>query len=416
MAPALTDAEAAALAGVHGEGMAIAMRLVVEAARILGAPRLVPIASAHIDGCLYHGDSGTHFAERLAAAGARAAVPTTLNIGAIDLLNPMSVRLSKDERRMALRLMRAYEVLGCRATFTCAPYQAGHRPRAGTDVAWGESNAVAFCNGVLGARTNRYGDFLDIACAIAGRAPCCGLHLPENRRARLLVDAAALPEALKADDTLWPVLGALVGRFAGETVAAVDGLGAYATEDRLKAFGAAAAAFGAVAHFHIVGATPEAPTLAAAFAGARPEETRRLDAGDIADGFALLSTAAPDEAVTAVGIRSPHLSAAEIRTLADRIDGRRLTLPLYANTGRHVLSAIEACGTRAKLDRAGVTLIADTCIVATPIIAGEGVLMTNSGKFANYAPGNIGHKVVFASLADCVETAVSGARTAAPVP
>ena len=85
--------------------------------------------------------------------------------------------------------MRAYEAMGCAATWTCAPYQAGHRPATGTDVAWGESNAVVFCNSVLGARTNRYGDFLDIACAVSARAPDYGLHRPENRRATVVVDA-----------------------------------------------------------------------------------------------------------------------------------------------------------------------------------------------------------------------------------
>ena len=150
---------------------------------MLGADRLIPVASAHIDGALYHGDSGVHFAERLVAGGAKVAVPATLNVGGLDLINPKTVKADSHRYDMALRLMRAYEAMGCRPTWTCSPYHAGHRPKFGQDVAWGESNAVAFCNSVLGARTNRYGDFLDICCAIAGRAPYYGLHLPEKRRA-----------------------------------------------------------------------------------------------------------------------------------------------------------------------------------------------------------------------------------------
>jgi len=412
--PALTADERGRLAGADGEGAAIAMRLVLEAASLLGAPRLVPVASAHVDGVLYHGDSGTRFAERLVAAGARVAVPTTLNVGAIDLLNPASVRLPQAERRSALRLMRAHEALGCRATFTCAPYEAGHRPAAGTDVAWGESNAVAFCNAVLGARTNRYGDFLDIACAIAGRAPFTGLHDPARRHARLLFDASALPQTLKADEALWPVLGALAGREAGDAVLAIDGLAPFADEARLKAFGAAAAAFGAVALFHVVGATPEAPTRAAAFGGGGPQETRTLSAADIEDAFARMSTAPGDAPVTAVAVGSPHLSLDECRGLADRLAGRRVRIPLYAHTGRHVLAAPGAGDTVRRLKESGVTLVTDTCIVTTPILPPDGVLMTNSGKFATYAPGNTGHAAVFARLADCVETAVTGARVATP--
>lgn len=407
---ALSREEEAALAGAAGEGKAIAMRLLTGAARLLGADRLVPVRSAHIDGCLYHGDSGTRFAERLVEAGARVAVPTTLNVGAIDLLNPASVRLPPEERRMALRLMRAHESLGCRATFTCAPYQAGHRPEPGTDVAWGESNAVAFCNSVLGARTNRYGDFLDIACAIAGRAPFTGLHVPQNRRARILFDASHVSADLLADEIIWPVLGALIGRRAGDTVAAVDGLAPYAGEDRLKAMCAAGAAYGALALCHVVGVTPEAPDRASALGGEPAEETHLLTDEDIADNLAHLSTADPGAAVTAVGIGSPHLSLAECEALALRLDGRTLRLPFYANTGRHVMAALEASGTRARLERAGVIFVVDTCIVTTAILEGTGVLMTNSGKFANYAPGNIGHSVVFAPLEECVETAVRGAR------
>ena len=154
----------------------MAMRIVAETARLMGAHHLLPIESAHIDGALYHGDSGTLFAERLVAGGAKVSVRATLNVGAIDLTGCSRNQLPPHELAMATRMMHAYRQLGCEPTWTCAPYQAGHRPRLGSQVAWGESNAVAFCNSVLGARTNRYGDFLDIACAIAGRAPDYGLH------------------------------------------------------------------------------------------------------------------------------------------------------------------------------------------------------------------------------------------------
>ena len=168
----------------------MAMRIVAETARLMGAERLIPIESAHIDGALYHGDSGTLFAERLVAGGAKTSVRATLNVGAIDLTGCSRNRLPPHELEMAKRMMTAYRQLGCEPTWTCAPYQAGHRPRFGSQVAWGESNAVAFCNSVLGARTNRYGDFLDIACAISGRAPDYGLHRTENRRATVVFDVS----------------------------------------------------------------------------------------------------------------------------------------------------------------------------------------------------------------------------------
>jgi hypothetical protein len=405
---ALTADECALASGADGEGAAMAMRIVAESARLLGAGRLIPIASAHIDGALYHGDSGTLFAEKLVAGGARVAVRATLNVGALDLLGCSRVRLEGHTREMAKRLMRAYETMGCEPSWTCAPYQAGHRPTLGTDVAWGESNAVAFCNSVLGARTNRYGDFLDIACAIAGRAPDCGLHRPENRMATVVMAVSKLSAELRSSDVFWPVLGTLFGREVGSAVGVVDGLQGCASEDRLKAFGAAAASAGGAALFHIAGVTPEAPSLEAALApGAKPTVIE-VDGDRITAALATLSTAAGDT-VDAVAIGSPHLSLAEIDALERLIAGRRLSRPLHACTGRHVIAALDRDGRRAALEKLGVIFVADTCVVVTPILpAGGGVLMTNSGKFAHYAPGNTGYAVVYGSLAECVETAVTG--------
>ncbi|MHA6644196.1 aconitase X [Mesorhizobium sp. A623] len=408
MALDLTPEQRSIAAG--SDGAAMAMRIVAESARLLGAQRLIPIASAHIDGALYHGDSGTLFAERLVAGGAKVAVRATLNVGALDLMGCSKVRLEEPQRGMARRMMEAYRKLGCEPSWTCAPYQAGHRPAQGSDVAWGESNAVVFCNSVLGARTNRYGDFLDIACAIAGHAPDYGLHRPENRRATLLFDVSGLPAAFLHSEIAWPILGSLYGREAGSAVGVVSGISRHPGEDALKAFGAAAASSGAVGLFHIAGVTPEAPDTDAALGGVEPETVIRVTVEMVAAARAALSTAVKPQAIDAVAIGSPHLSAAEFETLERRIAGRRLSVPFYACTGRHVLALLEQNGRRASLEASSVTIVADTCVVVTPIlpVLTDGVLMTNSGKFAHYAPGNTGYFVLYGSLADCVESAVLG--------
>lgn len=406
----LSAEEKAIAAGRDGAGAAAAMRIVAETAALMGAPRLIPIASAHIDGALYHGDSGTLFAERLVEGGARVAVRATLNVGALDLTGCSKVRLQGHERQMARRMMTAYRELGCEPSWTCAPYQAGHRPAPGTDVAWGESNAVVFCNSVLGARTNRYGDFLDIACAVAGRAPDYGLHRPQNRRARLVFDVSALPRAFLRSEAAWPVLGSLYGRETGNTVGVVTGVEENPGEDALKAFGAAAASSGAVGLFHIAGVTPEAANAETALGGGEPEAVVRVTPDMVAAARAGLSTARGTDRIDAIAIGSPHLSIVEFETLERLIAGRRLKVPFYACTGRHALAELERSRRRGTLEAAGVTIVADTCVVATPILPEltGGVLMTNSGKFAHYAPGNTGYDVVYGSLAECVESASAG--------
>lgn len=398
------------LAGARGQGTAMALRIVADTARLMGAQSLVPVQSAHIDGALYHGDSGTLFAEKLVELGAKVSIRATLNVGGLDLMGCSKVNLPAHEREMAGRMMRAYIALGCEPTWTCAPYQAGHRPALGSDVAWGESNAVVFCNSVLGARTNRYGDFLDIACAISGHAPLYGLHLAANRRAKFAFDLCALSEETINLEIAWPVLGSLYGRLAGTEVGVVTGVKQHPGEDALKAFGAAAASTGGVGLFHILGVTPEAPDMATVTGGEAVRETFMITDEMFRDTQRRLATVQGATSIDAVAIGSPHLSTAEFATLTRLIAGRTLAVPFYACTGRHALSEIEANGMRGALEACGVTVVADTCVVVTPILKNMtgGVLMTNSGKFAQYAPGNTGYGVLFGSLAECVESAILG--------
>lgn len=406
----LTSDERAIAEGARGQGAAMAMRIVAETARLMGATRLLPIESAHIDGALYHGDSGTLFAEKLVAGGARVGVRATLNVGAIDLTGCSRNRLPEHEHAMAQRMMAAYRQLGCEPTWTCAPYQAGHRPHFGSQVAWGESNAVAFCNSVLGARTNRYGDFLDIACAIAGRAPDYGLHRTENRVATVAFDVSALDHAFLTSDVAWPVLGNLYGRVIGNAVGVITGLRMRPREDILKAFGAAAASSGAVGLFHVAGATPEAPDEATALNHQPPQERIHVTPEMVRDAQRRLSTAEAPDRIDAVAIGSPHLSLEEFESLRAALRGRVVAVPIYACTGRHVLRVLERDGHRTELEACGVVIVADTCVVVTPILPEKpgAILMTNSGKFAHYAPSNTGYSVLYASLADCVESAVAG--------
>ena len=402
----LSAAERAMAEGEAGAACAMALRIVADTARMLGADKLVPIASAHIDGCLYHGDSGTLFAERLVVEGGAVAVPTTLNVGALDLLHAGRVHLPPGREAMARRLMDAYRALGCRPTWTCAPYQAGHRPALGQHVAWGESNAVVFCNSVLGARTERYGDFLDICAALCGRAPETGLHLDENRRATLAIDCCGLADQLVEEEAFWPVLGAWLGAAVGGRVAVFTGLSpSHLDEDRLKAMGAAAASSGAVGLFHIAGVTPEEPRLCPG------HDSIRLTGPMLHEARDRLSTTkvAQGEAIDAVAVGSPHFSLEEFRRLFALLRGRKSRIPFYVCTGRHALDALQAAGLSPLLADSGLTVVADTCIVVTPILPqGTGLLLTNSGKFAHYIRPNTGRNVLYGSLSDCAETAVAG--------
>jgi predicted aconitase len=393
------------------------MRLVVRAAEVLAADRLIPITRAHVDSCLYHGEATIDFVERLVEGGARVAVPTTLNVGALDLLHPELWHGDPGSAERGRLLMERYRALGCEPTYTCAPYQLSlARPGLGEQVAWAESNAIVFCNSVLGARTERYGDFTDIACAIAGRVPDAGLHSSEARRAVLVLRLAPdVPRALLDDDSFYPVLGIVLGRRAGSRVAAIDGLPPGLSEERLKAIGAAAASSGAVAMFHAIGSTPEAPTLVDALQGGEPDEMAVIGLAELRAARDELTTA-PGAApagtpIGAVSLGTPHASLAEIRAVERELAGDRPAkeVELLVSTGRHILAQAEEEGLAGRLRALGVELLVDTCSYMAPVLRPNPLpVMTDSGKWAYYAPGNIGVEVVFGTLRECVRSAVAG--------
>ena len=182
-----------------------------------------------------------------------------------------------------------------------------------------ESNAIVFANSVLGARTNRYGDFIDICCAITGRAPDVGLHRAENRRGQLLFRLRDIPARLLGEDVLFPVLGYWLGMRTGTKIPVITGLLPDTTEDQLKALGAAAASSGGVALFHAVGVTPEAPTLDGVFGGQPPERVVDVTLDDLRSALGVLSTA-PDGPIDVVALGSPHFSLDEFARLLPLVE------------------------------------------------------------------------------------------------
>lgn len=399
----LSDVEESILHGDSGDGPRRAMAMVVALAEATDAPSLIEVTQAHIDGCLFHGQAGIDYVKQFADTGTTVAVPTTLNVASLDLLHPELFRGAPDSARLSRELMDLHVALGCSPTWTCAPYQLPTRPGLGEQIAWGESNAIVFANSVLGARTNRYGDFIDLACAITGRAPAVGLHTEEGRVARIEVELS-VPDAMLDDDIFYPTLGLWIG-FNVSEIPVIVGLDDRASEDRLKALGAAGASSGALAMFHALGVTPEASDRDSLPVIADIPKVN-VDEADLAEVRERVGRRVGS--LGAVSLGTPHMSSVEMATLASKVAGLRSRVPFYINTSRHVLAAARQ-ETLDALAEFGATLVTDTCTYITPILGEiEGAVMTDSGKWAYYAPGNLGVDVVFGGVADCVESAAAG--------
>jgi predicted aconitase/predicted aconitase with swiveling domain len=404
----LTDADRAILAGERGEAATVAMRMVLRMAALEGATDLIDITRAHIDGCIYTGPGGLAFAEKLRDLGGRVVVPTTLNAISVDHRRWHAQGVAEALGRPAAAVADAYVAMGAQPTFTCAPYLLDDRPARDEQIVWAESNAVVYANSVLGARTMKYPDYLDIAIALTGRAPKAGCHLPEERAPRVRVTVPPLEDA---DDSLWPLLGYLIGTVSPDAIPLVTGVSQHLPDtDALKAFGAAFATTSAAPMFHIADVTPEAQSPDAFAALDLP--TIALTHVDLQRAWRELNGADPGP-VQLVSLGNPHFSATELAALADLCRGKRrhASVPLVVTCGRAEMVKAEAAGDLEALADFGVTLVNDTCwcMVTEPIIPVDAeVIMTNSGKYAHYGPGLTGRTMRFGSLAACVDAAVTG--------
>ncbi|OAB50775.1 aconitase X [Pseudomonas thivervalensis] len=412
----LTEQDRALLDGAHGKAAQVAMHIVLRMAEIQGATQLLDVTQAHIDGCIYTGPASLRFAEQLVQWGAQVRVPTTLNAISVDQRRWRALGVDPALGEPASALGDAYMAMGAQLSFTCAPYLLDTAPKAGEQIVWAESNAVVYANSVLGARTQKYPDFLDICIALCGRAPLTGCHLDDPRKARLIVDVPALG---KVDDSFYPLLGYHIGSLAGRRIPLIRGLEHAAPNlDDLKAFGAAFATTSAAPLFHIAGVTPEALDPAAVLASDVTVPQESVDAAGLLASWRELNSAR-DNWVDVVSLGNPHFSLSEFAALATLCAGRikHPYVVLAITCGRAVLEQARKAGHLTVIEAFGAVLVTDTCwcMLGEPVIPPRATtLMTNSGKYAHYAPGLVGRGVHFGALADCVEAACTAATHGQP--
>lgn len=395
----LSEMDRSMLRGDQGEGKQKAMELVLAMAKMYGAERLIDISSAHIDACIYVGPATLQFARRF--HGSTFAVPTTLNAVSVDQRRWRELGVDEDEAAHACELADAYMAMGAEESFTCAPYLLPNRPGLNDQIGWGESNAVAFANSVIGARTQKYPDMLDVAVALTGRAPLAGCHLDEQRQPNVRVNV----EVAVGDDSFWPLLGYRVGAAARNDIAIVCGLETSRPSlDNLKAFGAAYGTSSGSPMFHIRGVTPEAM----AWEGAMREEVVTM--GDLEAAWGELNSAT-DPSVRLVALGNPHASVDELGEIARLVRGKRKdpNTRLVITCARWTEQEAECLGYTGAIRQFGGEVLTDTCwcMIEKPIVP-DGNVMTNSAKYAHYGPGKSNIKMHFGSLAQCVEAATVG--------
>jgi predicted aconitase len=397
----LNDEERAMLSGREGPAAQKAMEIVVALGEIYGAEDLVPVVSAQVAGVSYGnlGEAGLEFLRAWADDGARVVVPTTLNPAGMDLQAWQDLGVPEKYARHQLEVIEVYRAMGITISCSCTPYLAGNVPRFGQHIAWSESSAVSYANSVLGARTNREGGPSALAAAIIGRTARYGLHLDHNRHGRLVVQVGC-PLGSPAD---FSALGYMVGQMATDRVPYFRlKSGPEPGLDELKALGAAMAASGAVALYHVEGLTPETRSCDVLASGATIINIDSLD-----EGYEALDGTSRD--VDLVWIGCPHASLTEIERTADLLKGARAKAQLWVTTAREVLETARFEGLTERIEASGGRVVADACLIGAPLREMELTnIATNSGKGAFYLRNHSRLQVRFGSLAQCIEASIEG--------
>jgi len=397
----LTAEEQAILAGDQGPAARKAMEILVALGTVYGAHNLVPVTSVQVAGVSYGnvGQAGLEFIREWAQEGARVKVPTTLNPAGMDLEAWPEMGVPEEYARPQLEIIEAFRAMGIATSCSCTPYLLGVCPKPREHVAWSESSAVSYANSVLGARTNREGGPSALASAITGRTANYGLHLDDNRQAQLFVDVKC--SVLSVAD--YGALGYLVGQRAGDSVPYFRMLtGQKPGLEELKTLGAAMAASGAVALYHVEDVTAEAR-----LGGMLGKDVPAITIESLEEGYEALDGFGQD--IDLVWIGCPHASLVEIERVADLLRGRTLVADLWITVARTVLQSASAGRLAEELQTAGGRLVADACLLGAPLREmGFTSVATNSAKAAFYLRSLQSLEIRFGSLPQCVEAAITG--------
>lgn len=398
------------LDGKEGPALQFAMELLVRVAKATAAERFINVSQAHLVGAYYSGQADLQLIKNLADSGCQVAIPTTLSASSVDLRQSQLYIANSEYFRKSCNIVTLYKQLGCQLELTCAPYHLPMSLQQGDKVAWAESNAVVYANSVVGAYTEKTYQYLDLCAALTGRMPEFGLYLQKNRRASLLIELRDIPHHWLADDSFYQLLGIVVGGISGNDIPAIKGVPATVTEDQLRGLGAAAASAGNLKMFHAIGVTPEAKTLEQAFQNCSADRRIRITPQDIIATKRSLSLA-DEKNLSAVCLGAPHFSLAEFEYLINLLGGRQVAagVEFCVSTSRHVMKLLLNSGLSESLASSGIKIVTDTCTYYGDLFRNRsGIIMTASAKWAYYAPGNMGAKVTFSRIEDCVESAVSG--------
>lgn len=389
----LTSEEEKTLEGEYGETLQKAMGILVALGDIYGASKLIPVKSAQIAGVSYKtiGDAGLEWISDLKG---KVKIPSVLNPAGMDILRWQEMGIKADFAKKQSDILAAYEELGIYTKCTCTPYYLeGFNTVYGDHLAWSESSAVCYANSVIGARTNREGGPSALSAALIGKTANYGYHQDAMREPVMAVDVEC---ELSGSD--YGALGYLAGKTIGNRVP-IFYLKGKPSNDELKSLGAALAASGAVALYHVEGITPEA--IKVGFE--KPDEVLTIERQQLQEVYAI-GTDRSTQRTDIITVGCPHCSPDELKSIANMLEGKKIKKEMWICTSREVAERYPKLVQI--IEKSGAKLVCDTCMVVSPATNNYQCMMVNSGKALAYVPGMCGVASRYGNIEQCIREAM----------
>lgn len=396
----LTQEEQEMLDGKYGEGAKIALKIQVALGDVFKAERMVPVSRTHV--ALSNQDADIWFAEKMVEAGAKCRVSPTVNPGFnLEYFQCITTISKKDEEQIR-RTRKAYKELGATLTFDCTPYQEKNVPRFGEITAYSESSATPFINSVYGARTNRESAQSALCAAITGRTPLYGFLLDENRKGEVLVDV----QAKIRNDFDYQLLGYAVPKKLKFKTPVFVNVPTNPSPAALMNLGAQLNTAGNVPMYHIVGVTPEAPTLEAALHGEEPKKIITITQEDLEKVHEEITD--PGGKIDFALFGCPHFNIDQVKQVADLVKGKQLKVKFWIMTSALTKNLATKMGLLETLQAAGGDIVDDTCMDQPCwefLYGKKGV--TDSPKCAYYTKRR-NMQFVIREVDECIEACMRG--------
>jgi predicted aconitase len=293
---------------------------------------------------------------------------------------------------------------------TCTPYLVGNVPMTGRVFSWSGSSGIIIGNSVFGGRGNRDAGPTSVASAITGLTPDMLLLKKEHRYGQVLFELEDL-DVENFNEADYGAIGYYIGGIANEKNAVVNGIPENISFDHLRALLTPQPVSGAVAMCHIVGVTPEAPTVEEALGHKKPEMMVKIGKKEFRESWESLHTAKTDK-VEIVFFGCPQVSVGDLGEIARLLEGKKIAdgVKLVASAANEVYTLAQRTGYTDIIEKAGGIIVKGICIMGFPYAQLETpatIGATNSAKAASYQARR-GINIQYGSFEDCINAAITG--------